>query len=78
METLGRVEPVTGKWTPILVSFKDIVWAKVAGSRGWEDGSLTSDCPAGASGSGWRCSALSASAAPAAADVLCRCSAGAH
>lgn len=48
---------------------------KVSGSGEW---GLTSGYPAGVSGSGWRCSAPSASAAPAAAAARRPGSAAAH
>ena len=69
---------MTGEWTPSLLSLKGITREKISGPGHWEDCSLTSDCLAGASGCGWRCSAPSASAAPAAADALRQGSAGAR
>lgn len=65
------------KWTPIPGCLKGIT-VKVFRSRDQEARSLTSDSPAGVSGSGWRCSAPSASVAPVAADALRQGSAGAH
>ena len=73
-ETLGRIRDGEGETEP----HAGIALRAVSGSGDRGDGSLTSGSPAGASGSGWRCSARSASAAPAAADALHPGSAGAH
>ena len=73
-ETLGRIRDGEGEIEPHV----GIMLREVSGSEDRRDGSLTSGSPAGASGSGWRCSALSASAAPAAADALHPGSAGAR
>ena len=72
----GRSEGYRGEMDPYPGLFKGYHM----GGRplGLRTGSLTSDSPAGVSGSGWRCSAPFASAAPAAADALHPGSADAH
>ena len=73
-ETLGRIRDGEREIEPHV----GITLRKASGSEDRGGGSLTSGSPAGASGSGWRCSALSASVAPAAADALRPGSAGAR